>query len=209
MYIYIYIGAPEEALPARDLRRAGRADVRPDALPRQRPQEDRRAGYVITIIMITTIYVIITIVHTILLLLSLLLLLIYINIYIYIYTHTYIGGQRAGRQDVPGLVGCECRPQSLRVFARSRKHGWSKHGSSMIPSTYSTPQDLYNPYLNLMNHARTTFTPTMFSHRRPRECPGGGALDAASALGSRRWLSSHFRATPHEGRQGLSLRTGM
>ena len=42
----------------------------------------------------------------------------------------------------------------------TRKHGWSKHGSSIIP------QDLYNPCLNLMNSARTMFTPTMFSRHR-------------------------------------------
>ena len=50
------------------------------------------------------------------------------------------------------------------------KHGWSKHGSSIIPSKHSIPQDLYSPYLNLTNSARTMFTPTMFTRRwNPRK----------------------------------------
>ena len=49
----------------------------------------------------------------------------------------------------------------------TRKHGWSKHGSSIIPSTHSIPQDLYSQFLNLMNYARTTFTPTMFFSMSP------------------------------------------
>ena len=52
----------------------------------------------------------------------------------------------------------------------TRKHGWSRHSSSIIPSKHSTPQDIYiyiySPWLNLMNSARTMFTPTMFSRRR-------------------------------------------
>ena len=48
----------------------------------------------------------------------------------------------------------------------SRNHGWSKHGSSIIPSKHSIPQDLYSPRLNLNNYARTMFTPTMFLHRQ-------------------------------------------
>ena len=46
------------------------------------------------------------------------------------------------------------------------KHGWSKHGSSTIPSKHPIPQDLYSPCLNLTNYARTMFTPTMFSRGR-------------------------------------------
>ena len=46
------------------------------------------------------------------------------------------------------------------------KHGWSKHGSSIIPSKHSIPQDLHSLYLNLTNYARAMFTPTMFSRRR-------------------------------------------
>ena len=45
-------------------------------------------------------------------------------------------------------------------------NGWSKHGSSIIPSRHSMPQDLYSPCLNLANYARTMFTPTMFTLRR-------------------------------------------
>ena len=36
----------------------------------------------------------------------------------------------------------------------------------MIPSKHSIPQDLHSPCLNLTNHARTMFTPTMFSRGR-------------------------------------------
>ena len=46
------------------------------------------------------------------------------------------------------------------------KHGWSRHGSSIIPSEHSIPQDSYNPCLNLMNYARIVLTPTMCSRRR-------------------------------------------
>ena len=46
------------------------------------------------------------------------------------------------------------------------KHGWSKHGSSIIPSNHSMPQDLHSPCLNWTNSARTMFTPTMFPRRR-------------------------------------------
>ena len=46
------------------------------------------------------------------------------------------------------------------------KHGWSRHGSSIIPWNHSIPQDLYSPCLSLTNSARTMFTPTMFSRRR-------------------------------------------
>ena len=46
------------------------------------------------------------------------------------------------------------------------KHGWSKHGSSIIPSKHSIPQELYSPCLILTNYARTMFTPTMCSRRR-------------------------------------------
>ena len=51
------------------------------------------------------------------------------------------------------------------------KHGWSKHGSGIVPSKHSVPQDLCSPCLNLTNSARTMFTPTMFSRRRLPGCP--------------------------------------
>ena len=34
------------------------------------------------------------------------------------------------------------------------KHGLSKHGSSMIPSKHSIPQELHSPCLNLTNYAK-------------------------------------------------------
>ena len=51
------------------------------------------------------------------------------------------------------------------------KHGWSKHGSSIMPSRHSIPQDLYSPCLNLTNSARTMFTPTMFQLERKNKDP--------------------------------------
>ena len=54
-------------------------------------------------------------------------------------------------------------PQSVPA---TWKHGWSKHGCSIIPSNLSIPQDSYSPCFNLTNSARTMFTPTMFSRRR-------------------------------------------
>ena len=50
------------------------------------------------------------------------------------------------------------------------KHGWSKHGSRIMPSRHFVPQDLYSPCLNWTYYARTMFTPTMFSRRRVLSC---------------------------------------
>ena len=73
-----------------------------------------------------------------------------------------------------------CAPSRDRLFDATRtsvagraaypatwKHGWSRHGSSTIASKHSIPQDLHNPWLNVMNYARTMLTPTKFSRRRP------------------------------------------
>ena len=101
---------------------------------------------------------------------------IYIHIYIYIYTYTYvyicsflfvclsiyhlfIYLEREGERDII----CIC---VFRLYPAAWKHGWSKHGSSIIPSKHSTPQDLYSLCLNLTVSARTMLTPTMFSRRR-------------------------------------------
>ena len=54
---------------------------------------------------------------------------------------------------------------------------WSRHGSSIIPSNHSIPQDLYSPCLNLTNYARTMLTPTMFTCRQVR-----GALGCRTRL---------------------------
>ena len=53
-----------------------------------------------------------------------------------------------------------------KLYPATWKHGWSKHGSSIMPSRHSIPQDLYSPCLNLTISARTMFTPTMCSRRR-------------------------------------------
>ena len=58
------------------------------------------------------------------------------------------------------------RGQARLYYPATWTHGWSKHGSSIIPSKQSIPQDLYSPCLNLTDSARTMFTPTMFSRRR-------------------------------------------
>ena len=63
------------------------------------------------------------------------------------------------------LIYYEITRTLRRTRGRSWKHGWSKHGSSIIPSKHSAPQDLYSPCLNVSNSARTMFTPTMFSRR--------------------------------------------
>ena len=55
---------------------------------------------------------------------------------------------------------------------------WSKHGSSIIP------HDLHDPCWKLNNYARTMFTPTVFSHRRPPaalRAPAGAATARAAA----------------------------
>ena len=66
---------------------------------------------------------------------------------------------------------CPSPPKSILYSLRYRyllTHGWSRHGSSRIPSKHSIPQDLYNPCLNSMNYARTMLTSTMCSRRRTR-----------------------------------------
>ena len=60
----------------------------------------------------------------------------------------------------------ESWPYSDTRVPATWKHGWSKHGSSIIPSKHSIPQDLCSPCLNLTDSARSMFTPTMFSRRR-------------------------------------------
>ena len=79
----------------------------------------------------------------------------YVCIYIYIYIYIYA---------------------SCRAFALPRpagvqhpatwKHGWSEHGSSIIPSSHSIPQDLKSPRFNFINYARTMFNQTTCSRRR-------------------------------------------
>ena len=70
------------------------------------------------------------------------------------------------------------------------KDGWSKHGSSIIPSTHSIPQDLCSPCLKLTDSARTMFTPSMFSRRRHnQQCRGRFVF----CSGSRFW--DHTSAT--------------
>ena len=65
----------------------------------------------------------------------------YIYIYIYIYIHTYIHIGNRPRENMVGV--------------------------NMVLAWWTfIPQDLYNICLNLMNSARTMFTPTMFSRRR-------------------------------------------
>ena len=84
-----------------------------------------------------------------------------ICIYIYIYRERereIIGRSRRGTRRKE--LGCACQVPA------TWKHGWSRHGSSIIPSSHSIPQDLCSPYLNLTIHARTMFTPTMFSRGR-------------------------------------------
>ena len=65
-----------------------------------------------------------------------------IYIYIYIYVHV-----------------CNTN-YTTPPYLATRKHGWSKHGSSIIPSNRSIPQKLYSPCLNRTNSARTMFTPS-------------------------------------------------
>ena len=57
-------------------------------------------------------------------------------------------------------------PENVAACPATRTHGWSEHGSSIIPSSHAIPQDLYSPCLSLTNSARTMFTPTMLSLRR-------------------------------------------
>ena len=91
---------------------------------------------------------------------------VYVCIYVYIYIYIYIYIYRSERtlsaalEPVPGAT-----LGTFQVPAKC-KHGWSKHGSSIISSNHSIPQDLYSPCFNLTNSARTMFTPPMFSRRR-------------------------------------------
>ena len=72
------------------------------------------------------------------------------------------------------------------------KYGWSKHGSSIIPSKHSILQEWYSPCLNSTNYARTMFTPTMFSRRR------GGMFAAAVGFPAKVSLNSfQTTLTPH------------
>ena len=83
------------------------------------------------------------------------------EIYIYIYIYDITWWTQLSE------IGRRRRPLSWPPKKPATwKRGWSKHGSSTIPSKHSTPQDLYSPCLNSTNHARTMFTPTMFSRRR-------------------------------------------
>ena len=104
---------------------------------------------------------------------------IYIYIYIYTYIHIYIYVMYSYRANSSGFRGIDSsrrwilkggNPRMLRKTILLRpatwKHGWSKRGSSMIPSKHSIPQDLYSPCLNLTDSAWTRFTPTMFTRGR-------------------------------------------
>ena len=98
---------------------------------------------------------------------------IYIYIYVYIYIHLSLSLYIYIYMSPPVVRQTSAHEHNIGAVQRPAtwKHGWSKHGSSIILSKHSTPQDLYNPLLNLMNYARTTFTPTMFSRRRGEAPP--------------------------------------
>ena len=87
-----------------------------------------------------------------------------IHVYIHIHTHSYICMSWMSSHSTSWSGRKVCSSAS---FPATWKHGWSKHGSSIVPSNPSKAQDLYSPCLNLTNSARTMFTPTMFSRRRP------------------------------------------
>ena len=97
---------------------------------------------------------------------------IYIYIYLYIYIYVYVYICHSLGRGLPLLRQLQHVLDRQALLPATWKHCWSRHGSSIIPSKHSIPQDLHNPCLNLTNYARTMFTPTMFTRRRWRSAPG-------------------------------------
>ena len=116
---------------------------------------------------------------------------VYSRIYIYIYIHTHVERKRE-RFKIIITITCiivihsyTCiyiyiciererdrdRPPPLAHRLRHRGHlalgRRERIPHELSKSTHSIPQDLYNPCLSLIDYARTMFTPTMFSRRRP------------------------------------------